>query len=161
MPCSNRADPPFPYTTFFRSHRLLRDARTGIIAPSPRSRGPMDSSRNPGGDLPHVVVIGGGFAGLWATRALARATVRITLVDRGNHHLFQPLLYQVATAGLSAPDIAAPLRHILQWQRNVTVLMETVADIDTRSEEHTSELQSLMRISYAVFCLKKNNNTLK
>src|SRR3546814_1794968 len=65
---------------------------------------------------------------LWATRALARATVCITLVDRGNHHLFQPLLYQVATAGLSAPDIAAPLRHILQWQRNVTVLME-------RSEE--------------------------
>src|SRR3546814_2015444 len=92
----------------------------------------MDSSRNPGGDLPHVVVIGGGFDGLWATRALARATVRITLVDRGNHHLFQPLLYQVATAGLSAPDIA-------------------------RSEEHTSELQPLMRTSYAFFCLKQTN----
>ena len=92
----------------------------------------MDNSRSPGGDArPHVVVIGGGFAGLWATRALAKAPVGITLVDRGNHHLFQPLLYQVATAGLSAPDIAAPLRHILQWQRNVTVLMETVAGIDT------------------------------
>ncbi|WP_027081128.1 NAD(P)/FAD-dependent oxidoreductase [Luteimonas mephitis] len=96
----------------------------------------MDSSRSPGGDArPHVVVIGGGFAGLWATRALAKAPVRITLVDRGNHHLFQPLLYQVATAGLSAPDIAAPLRHILQWQRNVTVLMETVAGIDTGARE--------------------------
>lgn len=69
--------------------------------------------------LPHLVIIGGGFAGLWATRALASARVRITLVDRRNHHLFQPLLYQVATAGLSAPDIAAPLRHILGDQRNV------------------------------------------
>ena len=83
------------------------------------------------GELPHVVVVGGGFAGLWATRALASAPVRITLVDRGNHHLFQPLLYQVATAGLSAPDIAAPLRHILRRQDNVTVLMETVVAIDT------------------------------
>ena len=70
---------------------------------------------------PHVVIVGGGFAGLWATRALARDAVRITLVDRRNHHLFQPLLYQVATAGLSAPDIAAPLRHILRRQGNVEV----------------------------------------
>ena len=80
--------------------------------------------------LPHVVVVGGGFAGLWATRALANAQVRITLIDRGNHHLFQPLLYQVATAGLSAPDIAAPLRHILRGQPNVTVLMGEVVGID-------------------------------
>ena len=70
---------------------------------------------------PHLVIIGGGFAGLWATRALAGDGLRITLVDRHNHHLFQPLLYQVATAGLSAPDIAAPLRHILRRQRNVEV----------------------------------------
>ena len=74
----------------------------------------------------HVVVIGGGFAGLWATRALAGAPVRITLLDRGNHHLFQPLLYQVATAGLSAPNIAAPLRQILRRQQNVTVLLGEV-----------------------------------
>jgi NADH dehydrogenase len=79
---------------------------------------------------PHVVIIGGGFAGLWAVRGLASAKVRITLVDRGNHHLFQPLLYQVATAGLSAPDIAAPLRHILRAQRNVEVRMATVTGID-------------------------------
>jgi len=91
----------------------------------------MKTAATPGNTLPHVVVIGGGFAGLWATRALANAPVRITLVDRGNHHLFQPLLYQVATAGLSAPDIAAPLRHILRRQRNATVLMESVAGIDT------------------------------
>ena len=82
------------------------------------------------GNTPHVVVVGGGFSGLWATRALASAPVRITLLDRGNHHLFQPLLYQVATAGLSAPDIAAPLRHILRKQRNATVLMAEATAID-------------------------------
>jgi NADH dehydrogenase len=79
---------------------------------------------------PHVVVLGGGFGGLWATRALASAPVRITLVDRTNHHLFQPLLYQVATAGLSAPDVAAPLRHILRRQANVTVRMDEATSID-------------------------------
>src|SRR5688500_19320322 len=82
------------------------------------------------GTLPHVVVLGGGFGGLWATRALARDPVRITLVDRSNHHLFQPLLYQVATAGLSAPDIAAPLRHILRRQRNVEVRLAGVDAVE-------------------------------
>jgi len=77
-----------------------------------------------------VAIVGGGFAGLWAARALASAPVEIVLVDRGNHHLFQPLLYQVATAGLSAPDIAAPLRHILRKQGNVEVRMATVTGID-------------------------------
>ncbi len=80
--------------------------------------------------LPHVLVIGGGFGGLWATRALASAPVRVTLVDRTNHHLFQPLLYQVAMAGLSSPDIAAPLRHILRRQRNVVVRMDVAREID-------------------------------
>ena len=91
--------------------------------------------QTPAASTPHVVIVGGGFAGLWATRALARDDVRITLIDRRNHHLFQPLLYQVATAGLSAPDIAAPLRHILRGQRNVEVRMGEVAGIDaaTRS----------------------------
>ena len=82
------------------------------------------------GAVPHVVIVGGGFAGLWTARALKSAPVRITLIDRGNHHLFQPLLYQVATAGLSAPDIAAPLRQILRRQKNVVVRMATVARID-------------------------------
>ena len=80
--------------------------------------------------LPHLVIVGGGFAGLWATRALASAPMRITLVDRCNHHLFQPLLYQVATAGLSAPDIAAPLRHILRGQANVAVRLGEVVALD-------------------------------
>jgi NADH:ubiquinone reductase (H+-translocating) len=107
----------------------------------------MDTT-NPRGGLPHVVIVGGGFAGLWAARALAGAPVRITVVDRGNHHLFQPLLYQVATAGLSAPDIAAPLRHILRRQRNATVLMETVAAIDTATHEVRLERGDALRYDY-------------
>lgn len=79
---------------------------------------------------PHVVIIGGGFGGLWAARALAGAAVRVSLIDKVNHHLFQPLLYQVATAGLSMPDIAAPLRHILRRQANATVLLNEVTAID-------------------------------
>jgi NADH:quinone reductase (non-electrogenic) len=80
--------------------------------------------------LPHVVILGAGFGGLAAARALARAPVRVTLVDRNNHHLFQPLLYQVATAGLSPADIAAPVRSILRRQRNVQVLMGEVTGVD-------------------------------
>ena len=84
---------------------------------------------------PHLVVVGGGFAGLWATRALAKAPLRITLLDRHNHHLFQPLLYQVATAGLSAPDIAAPLRHILRAQKNVEVRLGTAVDVKSDARQ--------------------------
>ncbi|MCH9651049.1 MAG: NAD(P)/FAD-dependent oxidoreductase [Deltaproteobacteria bacterium] len=82
---------------------------------------------------PHVVILGGGFAGLYAAKTLAKAPVKITLVDRSNHHLFQPLLYQVATAGLSAVDIARPIRLILKKQRNVTVLMAEAERIDPQA----------------------------
>jgi NADH:ubiquinone reductase (H+-translocating) len=79
---------------------------------------------------PHVVILGCGFGGLFAARALARAPVRITVLDRTNHHLFQPLLYQVATAGLSAPAIAAPIRQILERQKNCTVLLGEALQVD-------------------------------
>jgi NADH dehydrogenase len=79
---------------------------------------------------PHVVVVGGGFGGLWACRALRKAPVRVTLLDRRNHHLFQPLLYQVATASLNPADIAAPIRSILRAQKNVTVLLGEAASVD-------------------------------
>ncbi len=82
-----------------------------------------------------IIVIGGGFAGLWAVRRLRHAAADVLLVDRHNHHTFQPLLYQVATAGLAAPSIAAPLRHILRRQRNVTVLLGTVDSIDTAARQ--------------------------
>jgi len=80
--------------------------------------------------LPHVVVVGGGFAGLAAARALDGAPIRLTLVDRRNHHLFQPLLYQVATAALNPSDIAAPIRGILRRQKNATVLLGEATAVD-------------------------------
>ena len=79
---------------------------------------------------PHVVIIGGGFGGLMAARKLARSPVRITLIDRKNHHTFQPLLYQVATAGLSPGEIAAPIRWILRSRPNIQVLLAEVEDFD-------------------------------
>lgn len=87
------------------------------------------------GNKPHVVIIGGGFAGIYAAKSLKRAPVRVTILDRRNHHLFQPLLYQVATAALAAPDIAAPIRKIFKRQRNVTVLMAEVTGIDARAKK--------------------------
>jgi NADH dehydrogenase len=80
--------------------------------------------------LPHVVILGGGFGGLTAAKALRRAPVRVTLIDRRNHHLFQPLLYQAATSALAIPDIAAPIRHILRAQLNTTVLMAEATAVD-------------------------------
>jgi NADH dehydrogenase len=80
--------------------------------------------------LPHVVIVGGGFGGLYAAKALRRAPVRITLLDRRNHHLFQPLLYQVATAGLNPAEIATPIRRVLRKQKNVRVLLAEALAVD-------------------------------
>jgi NADH dehydrogenase len=82
----------------------------------------------------HVVVLGAGFGGLAAARALNVPDVRVTLVDRSNHHLFQPLLYQVATAALAAPDVSAPIRQLLWRQRNATVLMAGVQRIEVEKK---------------------------
>jgi NADH:ubiquinone reductase (H+-translocating) len=90
-------------------------------------------------EQPHVVVVGGGFGGLNAARALAGRPVRVTLLDRRNHHLFQPLLYQVATAALNASDIAAPLRSVLRRARNVTVLLAEVQRADLAARRLTLE----------------------
>ncbi|MGE0688464.1 MAG: NAD(P)/FAD-dependent oxidoreductase [Dehalococcoidia bacterium] len=84
---------------------------------------------------PRVVIIGGGFAGLYATRALAGGDVDVTLIDRRNFHLFQPLLYQVGTGSLSPANIAAPLRSILRGQQNVSVLLGEVEDFDLDAHE--------------------------
>ena len=95
---------------------------------------------------PHVVVIGGGFGGLYAARSLRKAGVQVTLIDRRNHHLFQPLLYQVATAALSPADIAAPIRHILRNQDNARVALGEVTDVDV--DEREVRLASGRRIGY-------------
>src|SRR5271155_5828026 len=83
---------------------------------------------------PHIVIIGGGFGGLNAARALARAPVRVTLIDRRNHHLFQPLLYQVATAALNPSDIATPIRRILRSQKNAEVLLAEARSVDLNAK---------------------------
>jgi len=84
---------------------------------------------------PHVVIVGAGFAGLNAAMGLRKADVDITVIDRRNYHLFQPLLYQVATAGLSPAQIATPIRRILAKQKNATVLLESVEGVDTRARQ--------------------------
>jgi len=84
---------------------------------------------------PHVVIVGGGFGGLYAAKSLAKLPVRITVVDRKNHHTFQPLLYQVATAGLSPGDIATPIRYVLRRLRNVNVLLGEVVGFDLQAKQ--------------------------
>jgi NADH:ubiquinone reductase (H+-translocating) len=98
--------------------------------------------------IPKIIVIGGGFAGLWATRALAKSHCHITLIDKQNHHLFQPLLYQVATAGLSSGDIAAPLRHILRQQANVEVRLGEVINIEPTDKRITLDDASKLKFDY-------------
>src|ERR1700738_2735294 len=89
---------------------------------------------------PKVVIVGGGFGGLYAAKELAEKDVRVTLVDRTNHHLSQPWLYQVATAGLSPADIAQPIRHILKEAKNIEVVLGEVDRIDTNSKQvHTTK----------------------
>lgn len=103
-----------------------------------------------GGD-PHVVVVGAGFGGLTAARDLAARGVSVTLVDRQNHHLFQPLLYQVATAGLSPADIAAPIRTVLKDYKTLCVLMDEVTDVD--HERHSISLASGATLDYDALVL--------
>ncbi|HJT61752.1 MAG TPA: NAD(P)/FAD-dependent oxidoreductase [Burkholderiales bacterium] len=95
---------------------------------------------------PRVLILGCGFGGLWAAQALRKAPVQVTVLDRTNHHLFSPLLYQVATAGLSAPSVAGPIRHILADQRNTTVLMGEARSIDV--DKKSVLLEDGSRIAY-------------
>src|SRR3954454_7591914 len=107
----------------------MSEARTdGLDGGAARSVGRSNGEGGP--PVPSVVIVGGGFGGLYATRALARAPVQITLLDRKNHHTFQPLLYQVATAGLNPFGIAIPIRSVVRRQKNVEVLLAEVEGID-------------------------------
>jgi NADH dehydrogenase len=106
---------------------------TGVPNASVARTAPADAPATPivkPGRRPHVVIIGGGFGGLTAARQFAKADVDVTLIDRVNHHLFQPLLYQVATAVLAPSDITVPIRWVLRRNRNVLVLMAEAREVD-------------------------------
>lgn len=106
---------------------------------------------------PHVVIVGAGFGGLRAARALSKKPVKVTLIDRNNYHLFQPLLYQVATAGLSPDEIAYPIRAILRKQRNLTFLMDEVIEIDlNRSKVITNK--SSLEFDYLILAVGSETN---
>jgi NADH:ubiquinone reductase (H+-translocating) len=103
-----------------------------------------------GDTLPRVIIVGAGFGGLAATQRLARAPLDIVIIDRHNYHLFQPLLYQVATAALSPADIAAPIRHILSRQKNATMLLDEVVGIDASTREVMLRESGVMHFDYLV-----------
>src|SRR5215472_6060890 len=92
------------------------------------SQRPRNVMSNP---IPRVVIVGGGFGGLAAAKAFRKAPVRVTLIDRNNHHLFQPLLYQVATSVLAPSQIGWPIRSLLRKQANTTVILGEVTGVDT------------------------------
>ena len=92
-----------------------------------------DTNRTGSATSPHVVIVGGGFGGLYAARGLARSPVNVTIVDKHNYHLFRPMLYQVATGLLSADEIAAPIRSIVRQHKNVDVLMAEVIGVDPQT----------------------------
>jgi NADH dehydrogenase len=93
----------------------------------------------PSGVRPKIVIVGAGFGGLSAAKALAKAPADVTVIDQHNYHLFQPLLYQVATAGLSPADIASPIRSVLARQANTTVLLAEVSGIDIERKQAIAE----------------------
>src|SRR6476661_5877931 len=102
--------------------------------------------------MPHVVIIGGGFAGIYAVRDLNRAPVRVTIIDRRNYHLFQPMLYQVATAGLNPADITAPIRSVVRRQRNAEVVLGDVAAIDVDARHIELADGSRLGYDYLLVC---------
>jgi len=105
-----------------------------------------------------IVILGCGFGGLWAAQALRRAPAEVTVIDRTNHHLFTPLLYQVATAGLSAPDIAGPIRHILGKQKNTTVLLAEVKAIDPAQKQVRLDDDTAVPYDYLIVATGTVNN---
>jgi NADH dehydrogenase len=107
---------------------------------------------------PRVVILGCGFGGLWAAQGLRGARAEVTVIDRTNHHLFTPLLYQVATAGLAAPAIAGPIRHILAKQKNTTVLLAEVQQIDVQEKQVCLEDDARIGYDYLVVAAGTVNN---
>lgn len=108
--------------------------------------------------IPHVVIVGAGFGGLEAAKALKKVPVEITIVDQNNFHLFQPMLYQVATAGLSPSDIATPVRAVLRNQENATVLMAKVVGVDTRQHRVLLQDDQALHYDYLILATGATSN---
>jgi len=107
---------------------------------------------------PHVVIVGGGFGGLQAAKALEKQPVRVTVIDHNNFHLFQPMLYQIATAGLSPADIANPIRAILEHQQNTEVLMAEVTGINTKEQQVLLGKQQALHYDYLILATGATSN---
>ncbi|MDT8897975.1 NAD(P)/FAD-dependent oxidoreductase [Thermanaerothrix sp. 4228-RoL] len=115
--------------------------------------------KTPDSSYPHIVIVGAGFGGLRAARALANAPVRVTLIDRRNYHLFQPLLYQVASAGLSPEDIAYPLRSIFRHQHNLNFVMAEVQQIDLENSRVLTTRGGAIPYDYLILAAGSVTNT--
>ena len=122
-----------------------------------QSTGHEDEPKQQAAPLPHVVIVGAGFGGLQAARALGRMPVQVTVIDRNNHHLFQPLLYQVATAILSPADICSPIRHILRGQTQTEVVMAEVTGIDVETQQVLIHDRSIP-YDYVILATGADNN---
>ena len=107
---------------------------------------------------PRVVIVGAGFGGLAAAQAFGRAPVTVTLIDRTNHHLFQPLLYQVATAGLSPAEIAAPVRSVVAKHKNTTVVLDEVVGIDLGEKTLTLRAEESVGYDFLILAAGAGNN---
>jgi NADH:ubiquinone reductase (H+-translocating) len=124
------------------------------------SKQPVAENRqNPLARVPHVVIVGGGFGGLTAAKKLGNKPVRVTLIDRNNYHLFQPMLYQVATSGLAPAQIAAPLRDTLhRYKKNTTVLMDEVTGVDTQQQLVLMQAQPALHYDYLILATGAGSN---
>src|SRR5215469_4167968 len=118
-----------------------------------------DTRQNAPASVPHVVIVGAGFGGLKAATKLGKQPVRVTLIDRNNYHLFQPMLYQVATSGLSPAEIAAPIRHTLYpYKKNTTVLMAEVTGVDAHQQLVFMRDQPPLHYDYLILATGASSN---
>lgn len=108
--------------------------------------------------IPHVIIVGGGFGGLQAAKALGKQALQVTVIDQNNFHLFQPMLYQVATAGLSPSDIATPIRTLLDKQHNTDILMATVTDLDTQGQQVIMDNHQALHYDYLILATGATSN---